>query len=101
MVDEIIAGLGRIFKPGIFQKKTTFYFSVDDIRKTVILDADSCVVFDGKGAEEADCVCKTSTEMFLKIWNNGYRPGIMDFMGGKIKTNAPELLPKFLQAFGK
>jgi putative sterol carrier protein len=101
MVDAIIAGLDKIFKPGVFQKKTTFYFSVDDIKKTVTLDAGSCVVMDGKGAEEADCVCKTGTEMFLKIWNDGYRPGIMDFMGGKIKTNAPELLPKFLQAFGK
>ncbi|NJD91882.1 MAG: hypothetical protein FIA91_10275 [Geobacter sp.] len=101
MVDAIIAGLDKIFKPGVFQKKTTYYFSVDAIKKTVTLDTDNCLVIDGKGAEEADCVCKTSSEMFLKIWNDGYRPGIMDFMGGKIKTNSPELLPKFLAAFGK
>lgn len=101
MVDAIIAGLDKHYRPGGFQQKTSFYFSVDDIKKTVTLDAESCRVEDGKTVDEADCVCKTGTDMFLRIWNDGYRPGIMDFMGGKIKTNAPELLQKFLAAFGK
>jgi hypothetical protein len=39
--------------------------------------------------------------MFKRIWNDGYRPGIMDFMGGAIKTNAPQLLQQYLSAFGK
>lgn len=101
MVEAIIANLGNDFRQGKFQKKTTYYFSVDELRKTVTLDAESCRIEDGKTVEDADCVCKTGSDMFLRIWNDGYRPGIMDFMGGKIKTNAPELLLKFLVAFGK
>lgn len=101
MVATIIAGLDQNFRPGVFQKPTTFYFSVDEVRMTVTLDAESCLIEDGKTVAEADCVCKTGTAMFLRIWNDGYRPGIMDFMGGKIKANAPELLQKFLVAFGK
>ena len=58
-------------------------------------------VHDGKLTEDADCICKTSGEIFNKIWNEGFRPGIMDFMSGKIKSNAPQLLQQFLEAFGK
>jgi hypothetical protein len=39
--------------------------------------------------------------MFNRIWNEGYRPGIMDFMGGSLKSNARQLLQQFLRAFGK
>lgn len=101
MIDSIINSLPNEYIKGSFPVKTTFYFSVDEIKKTVVLDENSCTVLDGKLSDEADCICKTSDEMFKRIWNDGYRPGIMDFMGGKIKSNAPMLLPQFLQAFGK
>ena len=45
-----------------------FYFSLDDVRKTVLLSRESCEVQDGKTVERADCVCKTSNELFIKIW---------------------------------
>ena len=38
--------------------------------------------------------------MFSKIWD-GYKPGMMDFMSGKIKTNNPTLLQDFAGAFTK
>lgn len=101
MGGNIFNTLEGSYKKGLFDVPTSFYFSVDDTRKTVILDSERCTVQDGKPVENADCVCKTSSEMFHKIWNEGYRPGIMDFMGGKIKSNAPQLLQQFLQAFGK
>jgi hypothetical protein len=44
---------------------------------------------------------KPAGEMFSNIWNDGYSPGIMDFMGGAIKSNAPQLLQQLLVAFGK
>jgi hypothetical protein len=101
MQEDIFGTFQENFKKGIFNEPTTFYFSVDDVRKTVTLDADSCLIEDGKTVEDADCVCKTSAAMFNRIWNEGYRPGIMDFMGGAIKSNAPQLLPRLLVAFGK
>lgn len=101
MQNEIFSTFQESYQKGVFTVPTTFYFSIDDIRKTVILDAETCRVEDGKTVEEADCICKTSAGMFSRIWNDGYRPGIMDFMGGAIKSNAPQLLQQLLTAFGK
>jgi len=101
MLEDIFKTLQGSYQKGVFNVPTTFYFSIDDIRKTLTLDENSCTIEDGKTVEEADCVCKTSAEMFNRIWNEGYRPGIMDFMGGAIKSNAPQLLQQLLTAFGK
>lgn len=101
MQDEIFRSMQENYQKGVFTVPTTFYFSVDDIKKTVTLDTDGCLIEEGKTVENADCVCKTSATMFNRIWNEGYRPGIMDFMGGAIKSNAPQLLQQFLAAFGK
>jgi hypothetical protein len=101
MQEEIFSALQQQYQKGVFTVPTTFYFSIDDIKKTVTLDAEGCSVEDGKTVSEADCVCKTSVEMFSRIWNDGYRPGIVDFMGGAIKSNDPQLLQQLLAAFGK
>ncbi len=101
MQEDIFATLRERYQKGVFTVPTTFYFSIDDIRKTMTLDGEGCSIEDGKTVEDADCVCKTSSEMFNRIWNDGYRPGIMDFMGGAIKSNAPQLLQQLLAAFGK
>jgi hypothetical protein len=101
MQEDIFRTLQERFKKGVFKVPTTFYFSIDDIGKTLTLDAESCLIEDGKTVEEADCVCKTSAAMFSRIWNDGYRPGIMDFMSGAVTSSAPHLLPQLLVAFGK
>jgi len=101
MQEEIFSAMQEQYQKGVFTLPTTFYFSIDDIKKTVTLDAESCTVENGKSVAEADCVCKTGGEMFSRIWNDGYRPGVMDFMGGAIKSNDPQLLQQLLSAFGK
>ena len=101
MFDEIFAGVPAQYIKGSFPVRTTFYFSVDDIKKTLVFDGDSCTVLDGKGETDADCVCKMSRELFLKIWQDGYQPGLMDFVKGAIKSNAPQLLQQFMHAFGR
>lgn len=101
MTDELFAALPASYRKGIFSTVTTFYFSVDETKKTVTLGPDGCAVAEGKTVEAADCVCKTSGEFLARIWDQGYRPGPMDFMSGKIKSNAPQLLQQFLEAFGK
>ncbi|GFO56472.1 hypothetical protein GMSM_34790 [Geomonas sp. Red276] len=101
-MSDIFNNLEQSYQKEVFTVPTVFYFSIDeDVKKTLTLNAEGCTVAEGKPAGEADCVCKTSKEMLDKIWFQGYRPGIMDFMGGKIKSNAPQLLQQFLQAFGK
>lgn len=101
MIEEFFAALEPLYKKGVIREKTSFYFSIDDARKTLVLDADSCSVENGKTIAAADCVCKTSGEFFLKIWQQGYRPGMKDFLSGTIKSNAPHLLQQFMAAFGK
>lgn len=101
MVEEIFSNLGTSFQADQVTQKQVYYFSVDEVKKTVILSPGQVEVQNGKTVEEADCVCKTSTEFFLKIWQEGYRPGMQDFMTGKIKSNNPFALKTFLAAFGK
>jgi len=101
MLDTIFTTLPNSFVAGVFAKPTSFYFSLGDIKKSVQCSADSCIVSDGKTVDNADCVCKTSPEFFLKIWEENYRPGMKDFMTGTIKSNNPGALQEFLRSFGK
>jgi putative sterol carrier protein len=101
MIETIFSSLEGSYSAAEIDAETSFYFSIDTIKKTVVLSPEACRVEDGKTIEEVDCVCKTGSDFFLKIWNDGYRPGMSDFMGGKIKSNDPFKLKEFLSAFGK
>lgn len=101
MIDGIFTELPAAFVPGAVSKPTSFYFSLGDCKKTVQVSAEACQVDDGRTIDNADCVCKTSPEFFLKIWKEGYRPGMKDFMTGVIKSNNPNALQDFLRSFGK
>lgn len=101
MVEKIFASLPGDFVAGTADKEISYYFSMGDIKKTVRVSPDRCLVEDGRTVEQADCVCKTSSEFFEKIWNEGYRPGMGDFLSGKIKSNDPSALQSFLKCFGK
>ncbi len=101
MLDALFTKLPESFVAGTFSKPTSYYFSLGDIKKSVQCTADSCTVSDGRVVENADCVCKTSPEFFLKIWEENYRPGMGDFLKGTIKSNNPGALQEFLRSFGK
>jgi len=101
MLETIFATLPDSFVAGTFATPTSFYFSLGEIKKSVECRADSCLVSDGRAVDNADCVCKTSPEFFLRIWQENYRPGMKDFMTGTIKSNNPGALQQFLRGFGK
>ena len=101
MLDTIFAELPRAYVTDTFTTPTSFYFVIDATRRTVVCDREHCSVSDGKTLENVDCVCKTSEALFLRIWQEGYLPGMGDFLKGAIKSTAPHLLPQFLKAFGK
>ncbi len=100
-LEKIFKGLPELFLPGTLTDPMSFYFSLGDTKKTVQLSGDNCNVADGRTVENADCVCKTSPEFFLKIWEENYRPGMKDFMTGTIKSSSPHSLHDFLRCFGK
>jgi hypothetical protein len=101
MVEKMISEMGPLFRKGVFTTSTSYRFTFGDTTITVIVGPESYSVEEGSSLDKVDCTCKTSLEMFQKIWYDGYKPGIMDFMGGGIKADAPFLLPLFLKAFGK
>jgi putative sterol carrier protein len=98
-VEEIFTSLEARFKQGVSKKPYTFYFSLDEEKWTVSISPDSCKVERGKTTETADCFVKTTEAMFVKVYNGEYRPGMSDFMSGKIKSNNPYLLKTFVDAF--
>ncbi len=101
MLDTLFGTLPDTFVKSSTTKDMSFYFSLGDCKKTVQLTSEGCTVSDGRIVDNADCVCKTSPEFFLKIWQDGYRPGMKDFMSGTIKSNNPSALQTFLACFGK
>jgi putative sterol carrier protein len=101
MIETIFSTLADNFVADTVDKPASYYFSLGDHKKTVYLSAESCLVEDGRTVDQADCVCKTSAEFFIRIWQDGYRPGMADFLSGTIKSNNPTALQNFLAAFGK
>jgi long-chain acyl-CoA synthetase len=59
-----------------------------------------CEVKPGKPAGgTADCVLKTSAEIFTKIVRDSYTPGPSEFLSGAIKSNDVGLLMTFQKVF--
>jgi hypothetical protein len=101
MIEKIFADLPGLFQAENVSGPVSYYFSLGDVKKTVQISPSGCTVEDGNTVENADCVCKTSADFFVRIWQDGYRPGLKDFMSGTIKSNKPDELKTFLKAFGK
>ncbi len=101
MIEQIFAEIPQNYDSRSVTDPLTIYFSIDAVKKTVQLTPSGCQIDDGRIVDDADCVCKTSTEFFLKVWNEGYQPGLKDFLSGAIKSNNPEVLKTFLTVCGK
>ncbi len=85
------------------EEATSFYFSLgdlDEFKWTVLIDPPDVDVRRGKpDGGHADCVIKTSPEMFRRIVEEQYTPSMDEFVSGDIKTNDPELLRDFQRIF--
>lgn len=97
-----LEGMRSRFRPGAVDRTVTYYLSLGDApdqKWTVTLTPTSCDVVPGK-TDKADCVLKTSADMFVKLVTGAHKPGLTDFMSGKIKTSDLDLLKRLQQAFG-
>lgn len=101
MIEQIFSEIPESYNPETVSDPVSIYFSIDAIKKTVQLSSTGCQVDDGRTVDNADCVCKTTADFFSNVWNEGYKPGLKDFLSGAIKSNNPELLKTFLAACGK
>jgi long-chain acyl-CoA synthetase len=100
---ELFQELEAKFKPGSVEKPISFYFTFGDApftKWTLKIDPSSCEIKSGKPpGGTADCVLKTSPELFARIVRESYTPSPAEFISGAIKSNDIELLQTFQKAF--
>jgi long-chain acyl-CoA synthetase len=100
---SLFTELGTKFKPGSTVKPISFYFTLGgdpNAKWTVRVDAATCDIRPGKPeGDAADCVLKTTPEIFEKIVREAYIPGPAEFLSGAVKSNDIELLLTFQKVF--
>jgi long-chain acyl-CoA synthetase len=100
---KLFGELEAKFRAGEVRKPVSFYVSLGNDERakwTVRVDASACDVRPGKPeGGQADCVLKTSPEIFAKIVRESYVPSPADFISGVIKSNDAALLLTFQRVF--
>ena len=99
---DILEGMRARYRSGKVAQPTTYYLSLGDgpgEKWTATLTSTTCEMVPGR-VGDANCVLKMPADMFIRMVGGSYKPGPMDFLSGKIKTNDVALLLKLQQAFG-
>ena len=94
--------LNERFAENQVDKPVSYYFSLgawDSHKWTIHVDPKDCKIQNTRPSGRADCVIKTSPEMFRKMVHENYVPSMDEFMKGDIKTNDPDLLMRFQALF--
>jgi len=95
--------LEQRFVAGSAPKPLVYYFTLgaeNEAKWTLKIGPDGCSTRLGKPeGSQADCVLKTSPEIFIKIVREAYTPSPMEFMTGAVKSNDISLLQTFQKAF--
>lgn len=98
----LFSELGTKFRKEKVERPVSFYFTLggeDQAKWTVRVNGEGCQIINGKPeGGTADCVLKTSPEIFTKIVN-GYMPSPAEFISGAIKSNDVSLLMEFQKVF--
>ncbi|HYJ10773.1 MAG TPA: AMP-binding protein [Polyangiaceae bacterium] len=99
-LEPVFRELELRFKAGSVQEPISFYFSLgDNERWTVRVTDRHCEVVPGKVSSPADCVLKTTPDMFTRIVREKYTPSPAEFMAGTVKSNNIQLLFTFQKVF--
>ncbi|HVW30215.1 MAG TPA: AMP-binding protein [Polyangiaceae bacterium] len=97
---DLFRELENRFVAGSVKDPISFYFALGKRERwTVQVTADACRVVNGKVADAADCVLKTSPAMFTRIVREAYTPTPGEFMSGTVKSNNIALLLTFQKVF--
>ncbi len=93
---------GRFIK-GRVDEPVSFYFSLGNDPEgkwTLKITPETCELVNARpDGATADCVLKTTPEMFTRIVREAYEPGVAEFMSGAVKSNDVALLQTFTRAF--
>ena len=91
-IPEIFRNMPARYRGAGLSTPRTYYFSIGDHKYTVRLTPQSCVVEDGKTVDNADCVLKTTPDLFEGMVLRGKLPGALDIARGRFKTSNVALL---------
>ena len=101
-VEVAVKSLSDRFDAERVQRDVTWYFSLGDKtgpRWTVTLTGEGVAEKPGRPAGSADCVVKTSEDVFTRQVQDSYLPDPSEFISGTIKTNDIPLLIEFSRVF--
>ncbi len=91
------------FQKGTVEQPVSFYFTLgleQEAKWSCIAHPDRVEISMGKPpGGSADCVLKTSPDIFTRIVREGYVPGVDEFVSGAIRSNDVSLLATFQQVF--
>ncbi len=100
---KVFRDLEGRFRKDRVEKPLTFYFTLgaeNDEKWTLRVDNQGCSAQPGKPeGGQADCVLKTSPEIFMRIVKEAYVPTPLEFMSGAVKSNDIGLLQTFQKVF--
>ena len=102
IAENAVRSLPPRYDASTWEKDLTWYFSLggkDGPRWTLEVTEDAATVKPGRPSGGADCVVKTSVDIFRKIVHEAYAPDPSEFMSGAIKTSDLALLIQFSQVF--
>jgi long-chain acyl-CoA synthetase len=99
-LEPVFRELEQRFKAGSVEQPISFYFSLGDTERwTVRVSGQKCEVVAGKVNSPADCVLKTTPDIFTRIVRERYTPSPSEFMSGAVKSNNIQLLFTFQKVF--
>jgi long-chain acyl-CoA synthetase len=100
VTEESFRSLPAKFSAERVDRPMSWYFSLGDVRWTVIVNEEGCTVTPGRPpGGQADCVVKSSTEIVNKLIQHAFVPGPSEFVSGAIKTNDIPALIAFSRVF--
>jgi long-chain acyl-CoA synthetase len=103
IVPSLFAYLQDRFDQKEVEEPISFYFTLGEgtqSKWSIEIGKESCAIHPGKPSQgTADCVLKTSPEIFRQIVKESYVPDPEMFFSGQIKSNNPFLLQHFVRIF--
>ena len=102
-IQDILEYLNERYASDRVEEPVSFYFSLgqeSDTKWSLIVDKEQCRFHQGKPTNGvADCVLKTSPEIFRQICTESYVPSPEEFISGAIKSNNIPMLQQFARIF--
>lgn len=95
----IFKELSERFKAGSVEQPISFYFSLGDTERWTVRVTDiDCKVMPGREMSRAECVLRTTPDLFTRIVRESYMPSRAEYVAGAIVAG-PAVLPTLQRCF--